>query len=99
MKIAVCDDNPKHINAIENSLFEISKARNIKIDCDAYQSGEELAAAYQTKSERYDVIFLDMETDGLIYCQSVSFGTKTCDFCISIVYIDFKTECSRCFFT
>ena len=32
MKIAVCDDNPKHINALENSIFEISRARNIKID-------------------------------------------------------------------
>ena len=47
MKIAVCDDNPEHINALENSLFEISKARNIKNDCDAYQCGEELAAAHR----------------------------------------------------
>ena len=65
MKIAVCDDNPKHINAIENSLFEISKARNIKIDCDAYQSGEELAAAYQTKSEDMMLSFLIWKWTGL----------------------------------
>ncbi len=91
MKIAVCDDNPKHINTLENSLFEISKARNIKIDCDAYQSGEELAAAYQTKSERYDVIFLDMEMDGLNGIDTAN-AVRELDEYVIVVFVTSHTE-------
>lgn len=58
VNIAICDDNTKHISILENYLFEIS---NIKIECDAYQSGESFVNAYKNNIERYDVIFLDME--------------------------------------
>ena len=58
VNIAICDDNTKPISILENYLFEIS---NIKIECDAYQSGESLVNAYKNNIERYDVVFLDME--------------------------------------
>lgn len=58
VNIAICDDNTKHISILEKYLFEIS---NIKIECDAYQSGESLVNAYKNSIERYDVVFLDME--------------------------------------
>ena len=44
VNIAICDDNIEHINILEKYLFEIS---NIKIECDAYQSGESLVNAYK----------------------------------------------------
>ena len=58
VNIAICDDNIEHISILEKYLFEIS---NIKIKCDAYQSGESLVNAYKNNIERYDVVFLDME--------------------------------------
>ncbi|HIT85165.1 MAG TPA: response regulator [Candidatus Ornithomonoglobus intestinigallinarum] len=58
VNIAICDDNIEHISALEKYLFEIS---NIKIECDAYLSGESLVDAYKNNIERYDVVFLDME--------------------------------------
>lgn len=62
VNIAICDDNIEHISILENYLFEIS---NIKIECDAYQSGESLVNAYKNNIERYDVVFLDMEMKNL----------------------------------
>ena len=62
LNIAICDDNTEHISILENYLFEIS---NIKIECDAYQSGESLVNAYKTNIERYDVVFLDLEREEL----------------------------------
>ena len=62
INIAICDENTEQINIIEKYLFEIS---NIKIECDAYQSGESLVNAYKKNIERYDVVFLDMEMEEL----------------------------------
>ena len=49
VNIAICDDNTKHISILEKYLFEIS---NIKIECDAYQSGESLVNAYKNSIEK-----------------------------------------------
>ena len=62
MNIAICDDNIEHINIIENSLYEMAYT---KIECDAFQSGEELINTYKNNIEKYDVIFLDMEMQQL----------------------------------
>ena len=91
MKIAVCDDNPKHINAIENSLFEIGKAENIKVECDAYQSGEELTRVYQSSTAAYDVIFLDMEMDGLNGIDTANLIRERDEYVI-IVFVTSHTE-------
>lgn len=60
--IAICDDNTEHINNLEKYLFEMSK---VKIECDAYHSGESLVNAYKNNTERYDIVFLDMEMEKL----------------------------------
>lgn len=39
INIAICDDNSEHISILEKYLFEIS---SVKIECDAYHSGESL---------------------------------------------------------
>ena len=62
MNIAICDDNMEHMNIIEDELERISR---VKLDCDLYQSGEDLVYAYKNKKERYDVVFLDMEMQKL----------------------------------
>lgn len=62
INIAICDDSTEHISILEKYLFEIS---NVKIECDAYYSGESLIDAYKNNVERYDVVFLDMEMERL----------------------------------
>ena len=57
MKIAICDDNIDSINIIENYIQNLN-TRNV--ECDAFESGEDLIFAYDN-NERYDVVFLDME--------------------------------------
>ena len=41
MNIAICDDDLKHINLIEDMIYDLSqKLDNFKPDIDAYLSGE-----------------------------------------------------------
>lgn len=91
MNIAICDDNSKHINTLENSLFEIGKAENIKVECDAYQSGEELTRVYQSSTAAYDVIFLDMEMDGLNGIDTANLIRERDEYVI-IVFVTSHTE-------
>lgn len=58
LSIAICDDNMQHSNIIENYMYELDDSN---VECDTFQSGEELVYAYKNNNERYDVIFLDME--------------------------------------
>ena len=91
MNIAICDDNSEHINTLENSLFEIGKAENIKVECDAYQSGEELTRVYQSSTAAYDVIFLDMEMDGLNGIDTANLIRERDEYVI-IVFVTSHTE-------
>lgn len=62
MRIAICDDNNDYINIIEDYIEKLNKSN---AECDAYESGENLVFAYINHNERYDVIFLDMEMEGI----------------------------------
>ena len=62
MKIAICDDNMKYINTVEDYL---DKMKSSKIDHDVFMSGEELLREYERNEADYDAIFLDMEMTGL----------------------------------
>lgn len=58
IKIAICDDDVKYINILEKYIY---KASENNVECNAYQSGENLLNAYKNNAKRYDVVFLDME--------------------------------------
>ncbi|MBQ7573151.1 MAG: response regulator transcription factor [Clostridia bacterium] len=62
LKIAICDDDKDYINTIEKYIDDVGENG---IECDTYYSGEELIVAYTDKGLKYDIIFLDMEMDGL----------------------------------
>lgn len=62
MKIAICDDNMKYINTVEDYL---DKMKSSKIEHDVFMSGEELLREYERNEADYDAIFLDMEMTGL----------------------------------
>ena len=90
MKIAVCDDNLEYINIIENNLYDLTA----KIECDAFQSGEELIAAYKNNIERYDVIFLDMEMNRLNGIETANIIREFDEYVI-IVFVTSHTEYMR----
>ena len=59
MKIAICDDEKVFLNDLEQKIYNIVS----KLDCDVipYPSAEELLLA----KDVYDLIFLDIEMDGM----------------------------------
>ena len=59
MNIALCDDAPIQMSAIETYLLE----RDSKVHIDVYFSGEALLKAYD-EGVRYQAVFLDMEMGG-----------------------------------
>ncbi|WP_180960097.1 LytR/AlgR family response regulator transcription factor [Finegoldia magna] len=65
MNIAICDDDLKHINLIEDMIYDLSqKLDNFKPDIDAYLSGEELLRLIDVK-DFPSILFIDVEMPGL----------------------------------
>lgn len=91
MKIAICDDELKHINSLENALIEISGG---KIECDVYQDGEELLCAYEKNPQSYDAIFLDMEMEKLNGIETANIIRQNDEYVI-IVFVTSHTEYMR----
>lgn len=91
MKIAICDDDMNCINLIENYINSLKKTES---ECDAYSNGEELIHSYVLNSERYDVIFLDMEMDQLNGIETAN-HIREIDEYVIIVFITSHTEYMR----
>ena len=65
MNIAICDDDLKHINLIEDMIYDLSqKIDNFKPDIDAYLSGEELLRLIDVK-DFPSILFIDVEMPGI----------------------------------
>lgn len=65
MNIAICDDDLKHINLIEDMIYDLSqKLDNFKPDIDAYLSGEELLRLIYVK-DFPSILFIDVEMPGI----------------------------------
>lgn len=61
MNIAICDDNLKFINLMEDMIYELSqKFENLRPDIDVYQSGEELLRVIDVDNLP-SIIFIDIE--------------------------------------
>ena len=91
MKIAICDDNMNHINIIENYIHNLRKT---SVECDAYQSGEELIRVFRDGEEQYDVIFLDMEMEQLNGIETANY-IREMDEHVIIVFVTSHTEYMR----
>lgn len=91
MRIAICDDNINHINIIENYIHNLRKT---SVECDAYQSGEELIRAFRDGAEQYDVIFLDMEMEQLNGIETANY-IREIDEHVIIVFVTSHTEYMR----
>lgn len=61
MRVAICDDEKIFQEQLKNELDQYFHSLDIWVDC--YGRGEELLANYENK--QYDIVFLDIEMDGL----------------------------------
>lgn len=62
MKIAICDDNMEYITVLQDYLDSMN---NNELRHDTFMSGEALICAYEKRKANYDVVFLDMEMNGM----------------------------------
>ena len=63
LRIAVCDDDMRWTNEIENLLINICKSQNIKCEIEIFFSGAGLEKAV-LQENKYDLIYLDIEMQG-----------------------------------
>ena len=59
MKFAVCDDEAFEREKISNLITQYAINKELNIDVDYYETGEELLSTYE--KGKYDIIFLDIE--------------------------------------
>lgn len=91
-RIAICDDDKDFCLILENMVFDVEKKCGISFEVDLYDTGESLCKRLEL-SEKYDVLFLDIE---LITISGAEIGqiirNKNDDNEIQIIYISGKTE-------
>lgn len=59
-KIAVCDDELSEIKKICDFITRFSFESEIEFIVDRYTNGKSLIKAYNAKTAKYDIIFLDV---------------------------------------
>lgn len=62
MKIAICDDNTVFLNELAAGIRDLAPGET-EIKC--FQNGETLIRAYEAGEAGFDVIFLDIEMEGM----------------------------------
>lgn len=62
MRIALCDDSRQYLSVLESYADRITQ---VKIECDVFESGEELVKMFERHGSLYDAVFLDMEMGGM----------------------------------
>lgn len=65
LKIAICDDVPEDAEAIRSCAGEFMRSSGICWGFDLFSSGEALLEHIKTKSDRYDICFVDVLMNGI----------------------------------
>ncbi len=63
MRIAICDDDKEFLKSMRSLLERSEPSLDNMVSC--YQSGERLLEAFESKEVHYDVIFMDIELEGM----------------------------------
>ena len=90
MKIAVCDDDKNIISSYDDLLAKISSIIP-KLEYDVFFTGESLIAQYAKAHEPYDIIFLDIEMEGMDGIETAK-KIRIHDDSVMIVYVTNHTE-------
>lgn len=64
-RIAICDNETSQVNNLESRLSKYFSDADIQIEIDSYGKGERLIKAILNQSIEYQIIFLDIEMQGL----------------------------------
>ena len=94
-RVAICDDNERTCNLIDQVLFNYGEENKIKLDIEIYCDGESLHNALGT-GKTFDLIFLDIEMgsiSGIDIGREIRVKQKNYD--MEIVYVSGKPEYSR----
>ncbi len=94
-KIAVCDDEERICDSIDQILFDYSQENKIKLDVDLYFDGESLCDALRA-GEIFHLIFLDIEMgtiSGIDIGKELRVNLK--NYNTELVYVSGKPEYSR----
>lgn len=60
--IAVCDDEKKYCEEMQQKIYQYAEKNNCEICVDCYYNGEALWLAYE---KQYDILILDVEMTGI----------------------------------
>lgn len=94
-KIAVCDDEKRICNSIDQLLFDYGQENKIKLDIQLYFDGESLRDALRA-GQMFNLIFLDIEmgpVNGIDIGKELRVNQK--NYNTEIVYVSGKPEYSR----
>ncbi|MDD7403276.1 MAG: LytTR family DNA-binding domain-containing protein [Butyribacter sp.] len=87
IRIAVCDDDMKTCNLLEEYIAKICDDMDVKLELHIYDNSTELCECVQ-KGQKYEVLFLDIEMPNRNGIEVGSYLRKNCgDDSIQIVYI------------
>lgn len=64
MEIAICDDEKLFIGVLSEKLSEAMNKNHIKYNITAFLNGSELISSLNDPSNRFDVVFLDVDMPG-----------------------------------
>lgn len=61
INIAICDDEQKSLDTIEEKLYKASEKLNIKIETYIYNDGNKVLDLIYNEKEDFDILFLDID--------------------------------------
>lgn len=64
-RIAICDDDSLQVSNLENHISRYFDELNIQYEIDGYYKGDRLVTSMRENMDNYQLIFLDIEMEGL----------------------------------
>ncbi len=85
--VIVCDDERNQIEVIKDHLAKFSSRTGVEFSIDTFLSGIELLKEYKTNTKPYQIIFLDMEMDGISGMETAQVIRDIPDNNVQIVFV------------
>lgn len=85
LDIAVCDDDRYQQGELEEMLYALGRKHGISLEVYVYERGESLLAEVR-KGTRYDIVYLDIEMEGMDGIR-VAEELRNCDRTLQLIYV------------
>lgn len=87
INICICDDNAKHSSQLEQYISDyLGKIMHIEYNIDIFESGENLIRSLKVNEVNYQIMFLDIEMEGINGIEAATFIRKS-DRDMLIIYV------------